>query len=279
MTAAFIDVSPVIPAMTYNRLHYFNAVRVIERCLIPNCQDCYAECVKVNRNMVTRAALTLLNEVGLERLTLRLLGSQLKVQAATLYWHFKSKEELLDEMATVVLADGAHHMLPRRRSGDWTLWAAAFGTGLRKTLLGYRDGARMVAGTRLTNTAYMRTVECIAAALIENRFTVRQTAILLSTIYNYTVSFVMEEQAVFPRPGQRSPEYIIAERNKRLDPKVFPILRQSGVILFDKFDHRYKEGLEMILRGAKPQTGHRSSKRVIPYVGTAITARRASAQR
>jgi hypothetical protein len=35
----------------------------------------------------------------------------------------------------------------------------------------------------------------------------------------------------------------------------------------------------MILRGAKPQTGHRSSKRVIPYVGTAITARRASAQR
>jgi len=207
--------------------------------------------MKVNRNMVTRAGLKLLNEVGLERLTLRLLGKELKIQAATLYWHFKSKEELIDEMATAVLAEGAPHMLPAKRSADWSVWAAAFGTGLRKTLLGYRDGARMVAGTRLTDTEYMQTVERIAATLVEDHFTVRQTAILLSTIYNYTLSFVMEEQAVFPRPGERSPEYDIAARNAKLDPKVFPILRQSGAILFDKFDRRYKEGLELILRGAK----------------------------
>lgn len=207
--------------------------------------------MKVNRSMVTRAGLKLLNEVGLERLTLRLLGKELKVQAATLYWHFKSKEELLDEMATVVLADGAPHMLPARPSDDWKIWAAAFGTGLRKTLLSYRDGARTVAGTRLTNTEYMQTVERIAGTLVENHFTVRQTAILLSTIYNYTLSFVMEEQAVFPRPDQRSPEYDIAERNTKLDPKVFPILRQSGAILFDRFDRRYREGLELILRGAR----------------------------
>ena len=210
--------------------------------------------MKVNRTMVTRAGLKLLNEVGLERLTLRLLGKELKVQAATLYWHFKSKEELIDEMATAVLAEGAPHMLPARHSANWNVWAAAFGTGLRKTLLGYRDGARMVAGTRLTNTEYMQGVERIAATLVANHFTVRQTAILLSTIYNYTLSFVMEEQAVFPRPGERSPEYDIAKRNAKLDPKVFPILRQSGSILFDKFDRRYKEGLELILRGAKLQT-------------------------
>jgi TetR/AcrR family transcriptional regulator, tetracycline repressor protein len=29
------------------------------------------------------------------------------------------------------------------------------------------------------------------------------------------------------------------------------ILRQAGAILFDKFDRRYKEGLTLILRGAK----------------------------
>ena len=62
---------------------------------------------------------------------------------------------------------------------------------------------------------------------MESGFTVRQTVILLSTIYNYTLSFVMEEQAVFPRPGERSTEYDIAERNARLDPKLFPILRQG----------------------------------------------------
>jgi TetR/AcrR family transcriptional regulator, tetracycline repressor protein len=207
--------------------------------------------VKVNRDTVTQAGLKLLNEVGLEKLTLRLLGRALSIQAATLYWHFKSKEELIDEMATAVLAEGAAHMVPSRESKDWFLWASSFGTGLRKTLLAYRDGARMVSGTRLTNTEYMKTMERIAAKLVESGFTVRQAAVLLSTIYNYTLSFVMEEQAVYPRPGERSPQYDIAKRNESLDPKEFPILRQSGAILFDNFDRRYKEGLDLILRGVK----------------------------
>lgn len=206
--------------------------------------------MKVNRDMVARAGLKLLNEVGLERLTLRLLAKELKIQAPTVYWHFKDKEELIDEMATMVLAEGARQLVPAKDSADWSAWAAAFGGGLRKTLLAYRDGARMVAGSRLTNTEYMKTVERIGARLIHKGFTVRQTIVLLSTVYNYTLSFVMEEQAVFPRPNKRSPQYDIAVRNAKLDPKEFPILRQSGAILFDKFDRRYKEGLDLILRGA-----------------------------
>jgi TetR/AcrR family transcriptional regulator, tetracycline repressor protein len=206
--------------------------------------------MKVNREMVARAGLRLLNEVGLEQLTLRLLGSELKVQAAAIYWHFKSKQQLIDEMATIILAEGAHHLLPRRNSPGWIAWATTFGTGLRKTLLAYRDGARMVSGSRLTNTEYMKTAERIGAKLVAGGLTVRQTTVLLSTIYNYTLSFVMEEQAVFPRPNERSPEYDIAERNAKLDPKEFPILRQSGSILFDRFERRYKEGLDLIVGGA-----------------------------
>jgi TetR/AcrR family transcriptional regulator, tetracycline repressor protein len=207
--------------------------------------------MKINREMVVRSGLKLLDEVGLEGLTLRLLGRELKVQAATLYWHFKSKEELIDEMATIVLAEGARYLVPAKDSSDWTDWAAAFGMGLRKTLLAYRDGARMAAGTRLTNTEYMKTAERIGTRLVESGFTVRETVVLMSTIYNYTLSFVMEEQAVFPKPGERSPQNDIAARNARLDAKEFPLLRQAGAILFDKFDRRYKEGLALILRGAK----------------------------
>ena len=210
--------------------------------------------MKVNRDLIAVAGLKLLNEVGLEQLTLRLLAKQIKIQAPTVYWHFKSKEELIDEMATMVLAQGARQLVPAKESADWTVWAAAFGGGLRKTLLAYRDGARMVAGSRLTNTEYMKTVEQVGARLIGAGLTVRQAVVLLSTVYNYTVSFVMEEQAVFPRPNERSPQYDIAERNAKLDPKEFPILRQSGAILFDKFNRRYKEGLDLILCGAKGKT-------------------------
>jgi TetR/AcrR family transcriptional regulator, tetracycline repressor protein len=209
--------------------------------------------MKVNREILTRGALKLLNDVGLEQLTLRRLGVELKVQPAALYWHFKSKEELIDEMATMVLAEGARQLVPVKDSSDWSVWAASFGTGLRKTLLAYRDGARMVAGTRLTNTEYMKTAERIAARLVECGFTVRQTVVLLSTIYNYTLSFAMEEQAVFPRPGERSPQYDISGRNAKLDARELPLLRKAGAILFDKFDRRYKEGLALILRGARLQ--------------------------
>ena len=79
----------------------------------------------------------------------------------------------------------------------------------------------------------------------------RQTVVLMSTIYDYTLSLVMEEQAVYPKPGERSAQYDVAERNARLDAKEFPILRQAGAILFNGFDRRYREGLELILRGAE----------------------------
>lgn len=200
--------------------------------------------------MVVRAGLALLNDVGLEQLTLRKLAFELKIQAPTLYWHFKSKEDLIDEMATMVLAGGAPALLPGKMSADWKEWATAFGMGLRQTLLRYRDGARMVAGTRLTNTIYMETAERIGAHIVSTGFTVRETVILLSTIYGYTLSFVTEEQAVFPKPGERSPRYNIEKRNARLDPVKFPLLRKSGKILFDRFDRRFKEGLDLILNGA-----------------------------
>ncbi len=210
--------------------------------------------MKINRDMATQAALKLLNEIGLEQLTLRRLGAELNVQAATIYWHFKSKEELLDEMATTILVDNAATLLPRRNSSDWRVWASTFGQGLRKMLLAYRDGARMVSGTRLTTTEPLKTTERIGAQMVASGFSLRAAVVLLSTIDNYTLSFVMEEQAVFPLPGKRSPLYSIEGRNARLDPAVFPYHRQATSILFDRYDRRYREGLELILRGAAPKT-------------------------
>ena len=207
----------------------------------------------MNREILTRGALNLLNEVGLEELTLRRLGAALKVQAGATYWHFKSKEELLDEMATVLLADAAPGLLPTRKQADWKVWVAAFGEGLRKALLRYRDGARMVTGTKLTNAEYMKTAEAIGAQLLRAGFTLRQGVVLLSTVYNYTLSFVIEEQAVFPRPGERSKQYDLRKRGESLSSEALPLMRQAGPILFDRFEQRYKEGLALILQGATSQ--------------------------
>jgi TetR/AcrR family transcriptional regulator, tetracycline repressor protein len=209
--------------------------------------------MKINREMVTLAALKLLNQIGLEQLTLRRLATELSVQAATIYWHFKNKQELLDEMATTVVTESAANLFPRRNSADWKVWAATYGENLRKTLLAYRDGARMVSGTRWTSTEPLKITERIGTQLVASGFSLRAAIVLLSTIYNYTLSFTMEEQAVFPTPGERSPGYGIAERTARLDPAIFPLQRQASAILFDRYDRRYREGLDLILRGATPE--------------------------
>jgi TetR/AcrR family tetracycline transcriptional repressor len=206
--------------------------------------------MKVNPEIIVRAGLVLLNEIGLEQLTLRRLAAELNIQAPTLYWHFKSKEELIDAMATLMLAEGTPGLIPAKKSADWKIWVNTFGQGLRNVLLKYRDGARVVAGSRLTDTKYMEATEVIGSRLVKEGFSTRNAVVLLSTVYTFTVSFVVEEQAVFPIPGQRSAGYNIAERSARLDAKRFPLLRQSGTILFDRFERRYKESLELIVSGA-----------------------------
>jgi len=217
--------------------------------------------MKVNREILTRGALNLLNDVGLEELTLRRLGAALKVRAGAMYWHFRSKEELLDEMATVLLADAAPGLLPTRKQADWKSWVTAFGEGLRKALLRYRDGARVVTGTKLTNTEYMKTAEAVGAQLLKAGFTLRQGVVLLSTVHNYALSFVTEEQAVFPRPGERSERYDLQKRSRKLSSEPLPLMRQAGPILFDRFERRYKEGLALILQGAACQLEARKNSR------------------
>jgi len=210
----------------------------------------YTADMKVNREIVVQAGLKLLNEVGLEQLTLRRLAKELKIQAPTLYWHFKSKEALIDAVATLVLAEGAPGLVPSKSVDDWKTWVNAFGIGLRQTLLKYRDGARVVAGSRLTDTVFMETTELIGSRLVEAGFSIRKAVVLLSTVYTFTISFVIEEQAVFPVKGERSRAYDIEKRNAKLDAKKFPLLRRSGAILFDRFDQRYRDSLDLIVRGA-----------------------------
>jgi AcrR family transcriptional regulator len=206
--------------------------------------------MKVNRDIIVQAALRLLGDTGLEDLTLRKLAQTLDIQAPTLYWHFKSKDALIDEMATLVLASGAANLVPDEPSDDWRVWVSTFGQGLRKTLLAYRDGGRMIAGTRLTNTLFQETAERIGGHLTQAGFTTRQAVTLLSAVYTFTVSFVIEEQAVFPKPGERSPAYDIEMRKTHLDPDAFPLLREAGEVLFDRFDQRFEESIDLMLRGA-----------------------------
>lgn len=210
-----------------------------------------AASVKIDRQRVIDAALELLDAEGLEALTLRRLATCLKVQAPTLYWHFKDKAELVNELATAVLAEGAAKLLPKKAESTWRSWTESYAHGLRAICLAHRDGARLIGGSALTDTIYIETMERIGARIREAGFPLRSAVVLLSTVYSYTLNFSEEEQAVYPRPGERSPLYDLKARKARLDPSRFPLSRKSGEILFTRFERRFAEGLALILDGAE----------------------------
>jgi len=59
----------------------------------------------LNRDRVVRAAMDLADERGIESVTMRELGRKLSVEAASLYNHVAGKDDLLDGMADLVVAE------------------------------------------------------------------------------------------------------------------------------------------------------------------------------
>jgi len=148
---------------------------------------------KIQRDQVIEAALALLDEVGLEAITTRKLAQKLGVESATLYWHFKNKASLLEEMASAVLAK--HHSLPVPEDiAEWANWLADNARSFRRALLAHRDGALLHAGTspaRVGGDTFRPKVAYLARV----GFTEADAAMILLTLSEYTLGCVLEEQS------------------------------------------------------------------------------------
>jgi TetR/AcrR family transcriptional regulator, tetracycline repressor protein len=204
---------------------------------------------RLDRLTVVETALRLLNETGLEGLSLRRIATELDVKAPALYWHFDSKQALLDEMATELMRSmvdaGAQADLPA--DVRWQDLLADSMRRLRATLLKYRDGAKMFSGTRFIGTVYAEALDRMVGALVGQGFAVRAAGRAWFTCSTYTVGFVVEEQAVYPRPGERDPHYDLAERAERL--KDYPLAAAIGAEIFDDYDSGFESGLAIVIEG------------------------------
>ncbi|MCC5476651.1 TetR/AcrR family transcriptional regulator C-terminal domain-containing protein [Streptomyces barringtoniae] len=206
----------------------------------------------LDRRRVAGTALRLLNEVGLDGLTLRAIAKELDVKAPALYWHFKDKQALLDEMAT--------EMYRRMAAGttldpadSWQERLCKAGRGLRTALLGYRDGAKVFSGSRFTGTEHAPQQEALLRLLTEAGFSLAQAVHAGRTVNAYTIGFVTEEQGVQPLPGERREGYDIEERARRLAGH--PLAAEAGKLLFDGYDEQFEEGLAIVIAGIGARYG------------------------
>ncbi|MFJ9039201.1 TetR/AcrR family transcriptional regulator C-terminal domain-containing protein [Streptomyces sp. NPDC102406] len=218
---------------------------------------------KLDKAHVADTALDLLNDVGLEGLTLRAIAKELNVQAPALYWHFKNKQALLDEMATVMFRRMTEtdsgigvEMTGGATTGEtWQEWLIQGNRRLRATLLRYRDGAKVFSGSRFTGTEHGAEMEANLRLLIDAGFTADQAAWASTTTYMYTLGFVTEEQGVRPLPGEERPGYDVEKRAELLAD--YPLAAAAGGQLFAAYDERFEEGLRLIVAGVEARYGVR----------------------
>lgn len=203
----------------------------------------------IDRSLILHQAFATLNEAGLEGLTLRRLATRLGVKAPALYWHFQSKQALLDEMATQVLRESVAHSADLAVLPAWQEWAAAYYARLRQILLQYRDGARMFSGTYLTDADLYAPMEMNLRRMIEAGFTLRQAVVGLGALYSFTVGFVIEEQATQLAIGEGNPQYDLAVREKRVNRELHPLAAAAGAEMFQRQDARFAEGIALIIEG------------------------------
>ncbi|MEQ8146930.1 TetR/AcrR family transcriptional regulator C-terminal domain-containing protein [Streptomyces sp. OP7] len=206
----------------------------------------------LDRRRVADTALTLLNETGLDGLTLRAIARELDVKAPALYWHFKDKQALLDEMATEMFRRMTDGVEPDP-DDSWQERLLRSNRVLRRTLLAYRDGAKVFSGTRFTGLEHAEQQEAGLRLLTSAGLTLTQAARALQTTFLYTLGFVAEEQGVEPRPGERREGFDVEARARLM--AAHPLAAEAGAALFSDYEEQFEEGLALIITGIEARYG------------------------
>lgn len=174
------------------------------------------------RGQVLLAAIELLDEVGLDGLTMRLLASRLGVRASALYRHYPSKQALLDAMVAHLVTPPASAARPLQ--GSWDEQLRAIAIGMRDLMLAHRDGARLMSGFQDPGEEAVAAFHDLAAALTAAGIPTETAAVAVDTVLAYVNGYTIEEQA------------------RKTGDDAWPRQRR---------DRAFHDGLEIIITGAK----------------------------
>src|SRR5262245_361579 len=205
----------------------------------------------LDQAQVVRAALALLDDVGLDELTMRRLAERLGVKAASLYRHVRDKEELL-----VLLGDEISGEIPMARSGGtWREQLVEMAENVRRGLLAHRDAARVLASTAPFGPRRLRHVEALLGVLRSAGLSRRDAARAAYHCNNFVTEFAADEArfAAFTAASGSSRRKMYAEVRKHfksLPPEEYPVIVELADYLGeDDPDGLFRFGLEVWLRG------------------------------
>src|SRR5579864_197298 len=94
----------------------------------------------LTRERLVEAALDLIDDEGLDGLSMRALADRLEVKASSLYWHVRDRDELLELLAGAILESVGR---PRQRA-TWRETVQANADALHRSVSAHKDANRIL---------------------------------------------------------------------------------------------------------------------------------------
>ncbi len=155
----------------------------------------------LDRARIVSTALDLLDETGIGGLSTRKLAERLGIKSASLYWHFKDKDELLDEMCGAMFVEC---LLEPNVSGPdlvWEEWLAEGARRIRRMALSRRDGAQIMARRRPNASVAPKKFSDNVKTLQRSGLSELDCKLAMQTLRRFAIGSALQEQATPDAPA------------------------------------------------------------------------------
>jgi AcrR family transcriptional regulator len=206
----------------------------------------------LTRQAIVEAALRVLDRDGMDALSMRKVGEELGTGAASLYWHVRNKEELLQLVFEAVSEEDA---LPTPDPSRWQEQLRDLAHAQRATMRRHRDVARISLGRIPAGPTLARFSEWLFELLQPVGIPDLVIAYLGDLMGLYIGAFAFEESLGVASPtGEDLPPDQIVQMFRdyvaSLPDDRFPHTKGAVDLLFGGGDdERFEFGLDVVIRG------------------------------
>ncbi|MEV5710916.1 TetR/AcrR family transcriptional regulator [Actinoallomurus sp. NPDC052274] len=188
-------------------------------------------------------AVALLDEEGIDRLTMRRLAERLGTGSTTLYWHVKTKDDVLDLALDTVFGQAR---IPGALSGDWRADVTALVGEWRAAMLRHPWSATLL-GRPLMGPNVLERTEFLHAALVRAGLAGPELIAAAYGLANYVIGSTMMQTAWQGRDeaaARRAADDHLQQRRDR-----YPTLAEHGHVSGNDWDATFAHGLTYLLDG------------------------------
>jgi AcrR family transcriptional regulator len=204
----------------------------------------------LTRERIIRAALRIMDEEGLEAVTMRRIGRELSVEAMSLYNHVKDKEDILGAICEVVMSE---FRIPE--ADEWTEACRDGAREYRRLLLAHPNVITLMTERTapITSTDALRAWEFALDAFQRAGLSARDSVKTFHVFGGYIIGFVTMELGLIIG-GHADEEQLRAheELARVLSSADLPRLRDALPHFLEvSADEQFELGLDLLIEGIR----------------------------